>query len=257
MMKRKFTLIELLVVIAIISILAALLLPSLSSARAMAYKISCTGNVGQITKGHLMYGEDFNCLIPYATNHNSSSSSGYFMDHVQSLTGGNTNLPPTPPPYMKTGKVFVCPGNKNMTGYMGSKATYGMYNGRYDTDYSSKSANLGDYMLDPHSAFIFYKLVKMNIPSQTAMLADTVTTTTATYTWSGGSFPWAGIQCWDWTTTSVSSLTEYGGVHMLHNNQANMSFYDGHVGSFGRMQLPALPMKVKAAYTASMDILTL
>ncbi len=62
--KKGFTLIELLVVIAIIAILAAMLLPALSTARERARSASCMNNMKQLGLAIQMYAHDNFELVP-------------------------------------------------------------------------------------------------------------------------------------------------------------------------------------------------
>lgn len=70
-MKRRtfntaFTLIELLVVIAIIAILAGMLLPALSRAKAKGKDAQCLNNLKQMGLAHFMYVNEFGKTVPYA-----------------------------------------------------------------------------------------------------------------------------------------------------------------------------------------------
>jgi prepilin-type N-terminal cleavage/methylation domain-containing protein len=70
---KNFTLIELLVVIAIISILMAILLPSLNKVKKMAKNTLCKNNMKQIYLASFNYSTDYNEYLPAAGSYYDSS----------------------------------------------------------------------------------------------------------------------------------------------------------------------------------------
>ena len=203
-MKRGFTLIELLVVIAIIAILAALLLPALSSAKQKAWATSCNSNLHQIGLGMKMFADDNDEFYPESGNDiywgavDAQTKKPGWMEQIFEYVG-NTN-------------VYDCPGNVQLPANLQGPFNY--FNG-CNAAYVAAQANAS------------VKATAILFPSAFVLGGDTAGTKN---NGAGLQFDPLDADKDDYTQNCVGgaanpALTEYW---QIHRQGQNIMFADGH-----------------------------
>jgi prepilin-type N-terminal cleavage/methylation domain-containing protein/prepilin-type processing-associated H-X9-DG protein len=217
--RNAFTLIELLVVIAVIAVLAGLLLPALSSAKAKAHFLKCQSNLRQIALGIRMHVDDHEVYPLYFTPGlpNGQPAQSWY-GRIEPYTLSN-----------ESNAVYLCPrfkGREHSTPpYSDLRFSYG-YNA-YGTgfDLGRYGLGLGGRLLS--SPEVPVPEAGVAVPADMVAVADGYI---SGYT--GGAVSIMGDQGWianHLRNGTVPDTVWEKAAHARHRGKLAVSFCDGHV----------------------------
>ncbi len=221
--REKFTLVELLIVIALIAILAALLLPALNSARALAVQMKCSSSMKQMALAASMYAmqnDEWN--MPFQSGSSGGTRwvmNGEFVSLMQIRTPG----------YGYWDDRFVCPNtsSKGISGWLaGTKYAlwaYGM------TRWGGNCYPSGTGVVERTDPMAIYRRTKIWPPSSKFLFLEATGGAYANYYKKDPAEYWWRYHNGDGEDTP----SPYEVIAYRHgkDRKVNAAFFDGHVSS--------------------------
>lgn len=222
-----FTLIELLVVVSIIAVLAALLLPAISTVRGMALNSQCTNNVRMLTVATMTYTNDNDGVLPYFDEPPNWGPWTEWYDHINPYIDESYQANT-----FRGSNAFRCP-----LAIIEVREQY-LFNSRFSFQYSmndrlrawwNKDHWVGSMPVPltrarPGQVLFADGTIIRNGPGQVRYVLSTFYDVTTT--WAGGAWPIGGnLACFDDPVPASTGVLPI----VRHRGRVTQSYLDGHV----------------------------
>jgi len=237
-----FTLIELLVVIAIISLLVALLMPALNSARGRAWLMACRSHLRQWGVGVLLWAREHQGQFPTL-----DEPEPWYLLVVRMIGGPMESGSYT---RVRTPQIYTCPAERlNIVGsimlgwpagYLPERGIGFGVNAGWRRDALCYGGNMRPFRDAVGGTWHLprYRLSNFSRPAQQLLMFD------MRFTWEANDAPW-----WDNRVLGGGGIANNKGrsrVADRHGHQVNTLFMDGHVESLNYEDVvnPTDPLKI-------------
>lgn len=224
---KAFTLIEMLVVISVISLLIAIILPSLNAVKAQAQSVVCRSNIRQLALANAGYASDNRGHYVHASRDIFGANNHRWYGVRDNTTEPFDTARSALMPYLGSA-VMKCPAKRGFRELLPLERKYDVGGGGYGYNMIYIGSKISSRGYEDSSCKDSAREIEVNSPGQTLMFADTAMIDDGDYIEYSFAEPRYFIAEGKPVTDGWDPAPS---IHFRHRKKASVAWADGHASS--------------------------